>query len=102
MNLDFGLKQDDLLYLRREVFEPLKAAGLKVFCFGSRARGDYKPFSDVDIMLEGMTSAEHETLVSRIHEKLVNSNFPYKVDLVDHRNFASSYLDSYEREKIEM
>ena len=48
---DFGLKDCDLL----SVTETFKNDSriLKAAIFGSRAKGDYKPYSDVDIVLYG-------------------------------------------------
>jgi predicted nucleotidyltransferase len=48
---DFGLKNDDLCSVA-EIFrnDPLI---LEAAVFGSRAKGDYKPYSDVDIVLYG-------------------------------------------------
>jgi predicted nucleotidyltransferase len=37
------------------VVKPLLALGAEVFVFGSRARGDSQPFSDLDLMIEAET-----------------------------------------------
>ena len=44
----FGLSEDELNTLAQLVVGPLVGAGAKVWCFGSRARGDHKKFSDID------------------------------------------------------
>ena len=64
-----------------------------MFCYGSRARGDHQPYSDLDIMVE--SNHDLSTLISLLQEKLSNSNFPYKIDLVEYRDFADSYKEGY-------
>lgn len=100
--MNLGLNEADFNFLIQEVINPLKASNLKIFCFGSRARGDFQKFSDIDLMIENIVDKNQESLVSKIQENIGNSNFPYKVDLVDLRFFANSYLKNYSQEKIEL
>ncbi|MCC7403061.1 MAG: nucleotidyltransferase domain-containing protein [Bdellovibrionales bacterium] len=75
--------------------------GAQIYCYGSRARGDHKPFSDLDLMVEVNTiSPELESKVSEIQEQLTASNFPYKFDLVLSPQFADSYRPGYLRDRV--
>jgi len=69
---------EDLREFLRDFFE---GKAVKVYLFGSRARGDNAPFSDVDvgILVEEDISSELVILKGILEE----SNLPYKVDLVD-------------------
>ena len=53
----------------------------KIYLFGSRARGESTPYSDVDIAIksDGLDFKE----LAKIRFAIEESNFPYKVDLVD-------------------
>ena len=93
----FGLSSDEYDYIKTHVIAPLEAQGGKVFCYGSRARGDYRRFSDLDLMVEAETDLAG--LVSELQEFLSQSNFPYKVDLVEFRHFAESYKPGYWRDR---
>ena len=48
---DFGLSADDLFAVTETLRNDPQILGASVF--GSRAKGDYKPYSDVDIVLYG-------------------------------------------------
>lgn len=89
----FGLTPDEYRYILDTIVAPLEAKGARVFCYGSRARGDHQRFSDLDLMVEA--TLDLTPLISRLQEQLSSSNFPYKVDLVELRHFADSYKPGY-------
>ena len=94
----FGLSEDELNTLAQLVVGPLVGAGAKVWCFGSRARGDHKKFSDIDLMVE--SERDLTVLVGKVREAIIESNFPYKVDLVELKYFAKQYRNSFDSEKV--
>ena len=96
--MNFGLNQQQLDYVVQEIVLPLTLLGAKVWCFGSRARGDYQEFSDLDLMVEAPIDLGPD--ISQLLEKVEESNFPYKIDIVQLQKFASSYRANFEREKI--
>lgn len=96
--MKFGLTDQEYQYIKKTVVDPLTRQGARIYCYGSRARGDHKPFSDLDLMIDGPGDLEIE--VGKISEVLANGNFPYKVDLVLLKEFADSYRESYETDKI--
>ena len=52
---------------------------LKVYIYGSRARGDHRPASDIDLTME--CSENTENLLSRLFFELDDLLLPYKFDL---------------------
>lgn len=56
--------------------------GVRVFVFGSRARGGARAYSDLDLALEGDRPLGLD-LVSSVVEALSESDLPYKVDVLD-------------------
>lgn len=96
--MKFGLTRAQYQLIIKDVVLPLQSLGASLWCYGSRARGDQQEYSDLDIMVEAPTDLSQA--ISAIHETLQNSNFPYKVDLVQLCDFADSYKDSYEADKI--
>jgi len=67
--------------LKRFLEEFFKGQEVEVYLFGSRARGDNTPFSDVDIAVHSESDIGEKLTLLR--ELLEESNFPFKVDIVD-------------------
>jgi len=97
----FGLSVEAWIFLQVNLFQPLHHFKAKVWVFGSRARGDFKPYSDLDILIEGESLLPKGWLESA-REILEESNLPIKVDLVLKEHLAESYLEEANREKIEV
>jgi uncharacterized protein len=96
--MKFGLSPQDYEVFEALVLRPLKAQGAHVWIFGSRVRGDHKEFSDVDILFE-KTKDFPPGFLFELKDAIENSNFPFKLDLVDRSELASSYTESVERDK---
>ena len=47
--------------------------------YGSRAKGNYKPFSDVDIVLKGEELTRMD--INRLQASIDESSLPYKFDI---------------------
>ena len=97
--MKFGLTEQQYSYIQEIVVLPLKNEGASIWVFGSRARGDHSRFSDFDLMVK--SKVDVSTLVSRIQENLENGNFPYKVEIVQSKDFAESYREGFEKDKVE-
>ncbi len=91
-----GTIQDILTVLRRER-EPLfaKHALTSMAIFGSVARGEQRPESDVDIMVEFDTSKDYDFLeLAEELQHLLNR----KVDLVVRKGVRPWYMSTIERD----
>jgi uncharacterized protein len=102
--IDFGLPQKTLNYIR-DVFAACPKVE-KVILYGSRAKGNYRPGSDIDLTLLGEGLSHRE--LTDIAGKLEDSPIPYLVDLsifahidnpnlIDHINHVGKVL--YQRQK---
>ena len=100
--MKFGIKESDFNFLDENLIKPLKKSGFKLYIFGSRATGKYHPFSDVDILLEGPVNSVNSSQIGVIKELFEESNFPYKIDLVNELDLAESYRSSVMRDRIEV
>jgi uncharacterized protein len=74
--------REDLDRVRRIVLGVLAAQPARLFLFGSRARGDAGPRSDIDIAVLPQLPLAEGTL-ARMREALEESTIPYLVDVVD-------------------
>lgn len=101
--MKFGLSESHFAILNEKLIVPLKQKGASLWVFGSRARGDYKPFSDIDILFsikEQSSLTDGELFL--IKEDLIESNLPIKVDLVNEKELAKSYRDNVIRDRVEI
>jgi len=74
---DFGLSSEVISRIR-EVFAENPAIE-QVIIYGSRAKGNYRPASDIDLTVKGATVAWHD--LQAIEQKIDDLLLPYKVDL---------------------
>ncbi|MBD5305140.1 MAG: nucleotidyltransferase domain-containing protein [Bacteroides sp.] len=72
-----GLKEKDIILLKEILFS--NAAVEDAVIYGSRAKGCWKPFSDIDITLIG-ENITHSDLIG-LMMKFEDSALPYMVDL---------------------
>ena len=98
--MKFGLNEYEYQFILKMIVTPLIKKGARVWCFGSRARGSHQPFSDLDLMIESAVDLSRE--IGAITEKLIESDFPYKVDIVQEIQFADSYRTNFLKERIEI
>jgi predicted nucleotidyltransferase len=87
-NHDFGLSQRDvntLINILRKY-----SAVADVVLFGSRAKGTFKPGSDIDlaVMNNGVSNAE----ILKIKNDLEESSLPYFVDVVNYPKIKTADL----------
>lgn len=90
----FGFRESDLDYIIKSIkrFSEIE----KAVIFGSRAKGNYKPGSDIDIAIFG-ENISFDT-VSKLHAVLEDSGpMPYLIDVVDYTHLEHKEL----REHIE-
>lgn len=71
---------------------------VRVYLFGSRVRGDNKPFSDVDLAFESPEDLSKD--LSYIAEILEESWIPYKVDLVELSKVSHEFKEKILKEGI--
>lgn len=71
---------EDLRNFLKEFFKDKK---VEVYLFGSRAKGNFSEFSDVDIAIYSEEDISKELTLLR--EILEESNFPLKIDIVELR-----------------
>lgn len=94
----FGLDPQNWDILETLVIKPLKNHGARVFIFGSRAQGNHRPFSDVDICFESRQPLPDHILY-KIKSDIEDSKLPVKIDLVDVNSVAESFKDLISKSK---
>lgn len=76
-----------------------RAHGAQVRLFGSRARGDARRASDIDLALCAEAPLPLDTMAA-LREALEESRVPFRIDLVDYARAAPELRQAIDREAI--
>jgi len=68
--------------VRRIVLDVVSEKNVRVYLFGSWARGEATRLSDIDVAIDPQTTLARGTL-AKLRERLEESHVPYHVDVVD-------------------
>lgn len=71
----------------------------QIYLFGSRARKDNKPESDIDITIDNKNKIDLLTL-SNIKEDIEESSIPFTVDVVDLNNISEELKKQILKDRI--
>lgn len=71
----------------------------QIYLFGSRARKDNSPRSDIDIAIDNKNKIDNLTL-SNIREEIEESTIPFTVDIVDLNNISEDLKTQILKDKI--
>lgn len=87
MNKQFGLDSDTINKIRQVISSHSEVSD--AFVYGSRAKGNYKPGSDIDMTLKGDQLSV--SILNGIERELDELNLPYSIDLSIY-----THLDNHE------
>jgi predicted nucleotidyltransferase len=73
--------------------------GARVWAFGSRVTGRARPFSDLDLAVEGAVPLDTRTL-AMLRDDLAESDLPMVVDVLDLRSVSNAFRAVIERERV--
>jgi predicted nucleotidyltransferase len=98
MSFNHGLTPSDLGTIK-SILSPWADAIDHVDLFGSRAKGTYKNYSDIDLVLYG--DSLNQTTINRLWTLFSESALPYKVDIVAYHLVTNpafkAHIDQYHR-----
>lgn len=89
----------DELAIVRAILAACLPDGVTAFAFGSRAGGRPKPWSDLDLVLEGPQPLSLD-LMAELAERFSESSLPWKVDLVDRAAIDEEFGRIVDRAKV--
>lgn len=101
--MNFGMTDTQWDQLTKNLIKLLKNQNLRIFIFGSRAKGKFHPYSDIDLLVDDLKSPilDKQAILLAM-EHIENSNFPFKIDLVYRSQLAESYRSDVESSMIEI
>lgn len=90
-----GLSQDNINIIKKIIEKKLSSLNhFQVFFYGSRARSDYRKYSDLDLWIEMEPSTKEKELMNSLSDEFLESDIPIKVDIVTPRTVLNEYLPS--------
>lgn len=97
----FGLREEEFEELKDILALVLKKYPARVYIFGSRAKGNIKRMSDIDLALE-----YEERVPWKIIEKLKDyfsaSDIRFRVDVLDLKAISPSFKAAIEKDLVEI
>lgn len=101
--MNYGLSQEEFEFLKMNLIDLIKLHQADVYLFGSRAKGKFQKFSDIDLFYKDSSKEKVPSeLITKILIFFEDSHFPYKIDLVKYESLAKSYLPGIEQDKIKL
>lgn len=92
-------EEPSLAEARRIVLKVLGQHAVRIFLYGSRARGHAGPQSDIDIAILPLSPLP-AGILSELREALEESTIPYEVDIIDLSTVAKTFRDKVLSEGI--
>ena len=86
--------------VRRLVLEAIGNREIAAYLIGSRARGDARPRSDVDVALDGHGRPIPKIWLAELRERLEESLIPFTVDVVDLAEASADLRAATRREGV--
>lgn len=88
--MNIMLSPNELSMVKAILINHLSPAA-EVYVFGSRARGDAKPFSDLDLAIDDQGKPFPLSIQAAIAYDFEESDLPFKVDIVDLNSIRDSF-----------
>ncbi len=85
----FGLEDRYLNFIKETLIKHFPDNTAKFYIFGSRAKGNYKQYSDIDIAIDSSDMTQEKKI--KLQSDFENSTFPYEVDIVDLNNIKEDF-----------
>lgn len=81
--MKFGLEKRHLDFILQVLQKNIPQEDAKFYIFGSRAKGNYKEYSDIDIAVKLGKETLSADILGKILIEFSDSTLPYEVDIVD-------------------
>ncbi len=94
----FGLEKRHIDFILEVLHQNIPQKDAKFYVFGSRAKGTYKEYSDIDIAVQLPEEKLSADILGKILLEFSDSTLPYEVDVIDlnaiDEKFKELILDS--------
>ncbi len=95
--MDDGVIKEDKLKIIR-ILNAL-FPGVKIYLYGSRARGSHREWSDIDLALDGEQEIDSYNL-GEARDMLKESRIMYKIQLVDLQAISPEFKEAIQKDLV--
>ena len=81
--MKFGLEKRHLDFILQVLQKNIPQEDAKFYIFGSRAKGNHKEYSDIDIAVKLEEEMISTDILGKILMEFSDSTLPYEVDVID-------------------
>lgn len=92
--------EPDVLTILNEILKKNLPAGTLIWVFGSRAKGNVKKFSDLDLIIDRKGQPLSLDMRSNLVMAFDESDIPYKVDIIDWATVSDAFRRNVEGERV--
>lgn len=90
---------DNLSRLKEMINEHFNGQNVRVILFGSRARGNSRTSSDVDIAIVPY-GKYNKHIIATLKEKIENSTIPYKVEIINLNEVSKEFKEEILKDSV--
>ena len=83
------------------IFRILKDYPFKFYYYGSRARGNFEPVSDLDILIQGKGEIPLNT-INQIESRFDTSDLPFVVNLSDYAGMDKDFFKTIQKDLVKV
>lgn len=97
-----GLKYEEWSFIKKNL-ERFLPKGSTVYFFGSRHRGDHKPYSDLDISIHTPKEGKLDRAwFGALEDIFADSDIPYKIDLSDYDSLDEKFQEHIRNNSVQI
>ena len=96
----FGLEKRHLEFVKHILTKYVHDGSAKFYIFGSRAKGNYRKYSDIDIAIESNNFTDE--IKSKLEFEFENSTLPYEVDVINLNSITEKFKSLIKDDLIEL
>lgn len=93
------MENNYLSMLKEHVLDQMKNEDVRIYLFGSWAKGVQRKTSDIDIAIE-YRNGQDNGKITQLRENIEESNLPYRVDVVDMQRIGEKLAEKIRREGV--
>ena len=97
----FGLSKEQINFILEILKKNIPDKKAKFYIFGSRAKGNYKKYSDIDIAIDLNGEKIPSAILAEILINFEDSTLPFEVDVVDINSIDEKFKSIIKDELIE-